>query len=122
MTNRIAAALLLFTCAGASAHGGGNWLPAVTGLCLAQDPAYARLPTGALLMQDEAMPRFLASLPADYLACLQKHKAVSANLCKALLSPEPNPGLSNDEYEQIAAKYEKELNAIQAISCQKKSK
>ncbi|UUZ50518.1 hypothetical protein LP420_12185 [Massilia sp. B-10] len=97
-------------------------MSAIVGLCLAQDPAYAQLPMGAALMREESMPRFVNSLAPELRACLQEKKAISANLCKALLSPEPNPGLNNAQYEQIAVKYKKELNALQSINCDKPGK
>ncbi len=117
MRHRLLLPALLLSAAPAFAHGGGNWVGSIIGLCLAQDASYAKLPTGAHLMQDESMPRFVASLPPDYRQCLQANKAVTARLCKALLSPEPNPGLTNKQYDAMEVTYKKELSAFENMSC-----
>ena len=123
MTLRLAtAALLLTVSATASAHGGGLWVSAVTGLCLAQDPAYAKLPMGALHMQDEAMPRFIAQFTEEQRACLRKHKAASSRMCKALLSVDPQNPPTNAEYDKMGERYKTEIDALLTIGCEKKPK
>jgi hypothetical protein len=118
MTSRlVAAVLLLTTCASASAHGDGIWVGSTIGLCLAQEPAYASLPGGKVWMQEESMPRFIASLPPELRSCLKANKAATAPLCRALLTPEANPGPTNQQYKAMEITYKKELDLFQTMNC-----
>ncbi|HEY0060551.1 MAG TPA: hypothetical protein VGC21_00440 [Telluria sp.] len=110
------APLLLLATTSACAHGGGIWVGATVGLCLAQDASYATLPGGKFWMQDESMPRFIASLPPELRSCLTTNKAATAPLCRALLTPEPNT-ITNAQYKQLELEYRKQIELFQNMNC-----
>ncbi|SHH26014.1 hypothetical protein [Massilia sp. CF038] len=109
-------AALLLASTGASAHGSGIWVGATVGFCLVQDPAYASLPGGKHWLQEESIPRFIASLPPELQRCLKANKATTAPLCRALLTPNPND-ISNDQYKQMEAKYGKQIESFSTMNC-----
>ena len=115
MTIRILlVAYALFVVNSASAHTGD--LSYIATLCLAKDPGYASLPMGRAMMQQKGTRGFLASMPPGMKQCLRSKRAESAELCKNVLSIDPNQEPSREQLEKIFAKYD--IEKLYSPSCQ----